>query len=428
MLNYETSEFAPKPMEYNTIRVFVHSDIATTVRLGIGQNGDPWWFIDPNSSATYDLSVGWNELAIAIPTVRGSGDVACFAISNLGSENATFHVDALCFVTEMTIDRVEGVNSVTLNTPVDLTNFVTVSESDDYELTVSVNGETVIGQTYTFTEKGEYTIAYTALDKASGLQKELTFVLTAVAASITVPEYDNAVLNTQITVKNSEVTGAEKNVSVKLKKPDGTESDVNEGDLFVASVGGWYQTVYTLTYGVESQKSVTKTFYVGYENELASFEDIPRNGQGISDNIGTATSSVSVSEEQAYFGSRSLKFTNVNKDERAQITYDGNPTIGTAPIISDHAYNKIKMWVYSETAVSVTIAIQGGGNSDAEWGWLTSPSDVTVLQSGWQEITLDRGSTAESRYISSIFVDKKTEGTNGTAESIYIDCIRFVSE
>ena len=78
--------------------------------------------------------------------------------------------------------------------------------------------------------------------------------------------------------------------------------------------------------------------------------------------------------------------------------------------------------------MSVTIGIQGGGDSDAEWGWLTSTDSVITLQAGWQELTLDRNAMSGSKYISSIFVDKRTEGTDGVAESIYIDCIRFVNE
>lgn len=427
MLNYATSEQSPKPSEYNTIRVFIHSDKDSAVRLGIAQNNtDKWWFIDPNSSNEYQVKTGWTEIAISVAESMGLGDVAALALTNCGSEEGVFHIDALRFLTEMIVVPSGASTQVPVGAEIDLANLITVSESADYTVAVKVNDDVLVGTKYTFDEESEYTVTYTVTDTASGLVKELSLTVNAVTATIAVEDYANALLNDEITVKGSVVAGADKNVSVKLYLPDGSDREVQEDGKFIAEDGGWYRLVYTLTYGESLTKSVEKSFYVGYAGELASFEDIPRNGQSFS----IVAGNVATSTEQAHFGNASLKFTNENKDARSQITYDGNPTSGNAPIITDNSFNKVKLWVYSETAVRVTIGIQGGGSGD-NWGWITSPNDVIELQAGWQELTIDRGSDTSAMtfdYIASILVDKKTEGTDGTAESIYLDCIRFVNE
>lgn len=428
MLNYQTSEFAPKPASYNTIRIALHSDIDTIVRFGIGQNGNPWWFIDPNASATYQVIIGWNEIVISVPEDMGSGDIACLALTNCGEESGVFHMDSIRFLTEIGIAAEGETAQAVVGTEVDFAEFVSVTNSEDYTLTIKVDEQVVEGTKYTFEEEGDFSVTYTVKDNASGIEKSCTVVFNVKGIILTVADYANTVLNTSVTVLESSVDGAVKNISVKVVKPQGGELTLSEGETFTADEGGWYKVIYTQTDGDSVLATLEKTFYVGYENELMSFENISRNGQGISGNIGTPTSSVEVSSDQAYFGEYSLKFTNINNGERAQITYDGNAESGTAPVISDNSFNKIKLWVYSESAVSITIAIQGGGDSDAEFGWLTSTESVITLQSGWQELVLDRNAMCNSKYISSIFVDKKTEGTNGVAESIYIDCIRFINE
>lgn len=428
MLNYQTSEFMPKPASYNTIRIALHSDIDTAVRFGIGQNGDPWWFIDPNGSEVYQVKVGWNEIAITVPEVKGSGDVACLALTNCGTESGVFHMDSIRFLTEIGIAATGGTAQAIVGAEVDLSEFVVVTNSENYTLTVTVADQVIDGTKYIFEEEGDFSVVYTVKDNVSGIEKSCAVVFKVKGIILTVADYAHTVLNTSVAVLESGVEGAVKNISVKVVKPQGGELALSEGETFTVDEGGWYKVIYTQTDGENVLGTLEKTFYVGYENELMSFENISRNGQGISANIGTPTSSVEVSSEQAYFGEYSLKFTNINNWERAQVTYDGNAESGTAPIISDNNFNKIKLWVYSESAVSVTIGIQGGGDSDAEWGWLTSTDSVITLQAGWQELTLDRNAMSGSKYISSIFVDKRTEGTDGVAESIYIDCIRFVNE
>ncbi len=426
MLNYTTSEHAPKPETYNTIRLALHSDVETSVRIGIGQNGNPWWFIDPNSSAVYPVRPGWNEIVISIPEAKGSGAVACLALTNLGGEAAVFHLDSVRFLTEINVSGTNEPKQAISGSEIDLAKFVSVTDSDGYTLTVKVDGETLSGTKYTFAADGIYEISFTAKDNKSGVEKTYSFELVVKSISLSAAGYANSVLDAQITVHPCTVEGVAKNVTVKVIKPDGAESSVTEGGTFKADQGGWYRVTYMQPGANGETLTLEKTFYVGYENELMSFEEFARNGQGVA-NIGTSTSGVEISAEQAYFGKYSLKFTNLNQGDRAQTAYDGNPISGTAPVISDNAYNKIRLWVYSETEASVTIAIQGGG-SDADWGWLTDTEAVTHLRAGWQEITFERNFLGESKYVASIFVDKKTEGTNGVAESVYIDCIRFVNE
>lgn len=429
MLNYATAEHASTPMDYNTIRVALHSTAATTVRLGFAQNGDPWWFVDPNSSTTYEVVEGWNEIVVNVPasTVK-AGTLVAIALTNVGTAASVFHMDSIRFLTEMVVTPDAESVQVSLNSPYELTDYITVSESEAYTVSVKVNRTPLEDTTaYTFTSEGDYTVEYVVTDTASGLIKTVTITFNAVDAIITVEDYENVSLGAEIEIKASEVSGAQKNVSVSVVAPDGSETTVQEGGTYKIgdTDGGWYTVKYTLTYGDSQTKTLEKTFYAGYADEIASFENFDLDGQKYDTNTaGTATSTVEVSNEQAYFGEYSMKFTNTNQYDRAQINYSGGEG-GGAPRIESNDFNKIKLWVYSETAVSVTIAIQGGG---ANWGWITSTEAVTQLDAGWNEITLDRSDAKVFEYIGAIFVDKKTEGTNGTPESIYIDCIRFVNE
>lgn len=429
MLNYAAGEYASKPVSYNTIRIALYSETETSVRFGFAQNDEScWWFIDPNASGTYQVSEGWNEIVIMVPEVKGGGDLVGIAITNCGTEQGAFCLDSVRFLTEISVSGKQELAQVIVNTETELADYVNVTGSDSWQLTVKVGDETISGTKYTFPNEGMYNVVFTVKDNVSGIEKSCTVRFEAKNVSMSADDYENTVLGASVTIHACTVEGAEKNLTVTVYKPQGGTLTLAEGESFDADEGGWYTVLYAQPNAEGDPWTLEKNFYAGYANELLSFENIPRNGQGGADDASTPTSSAEVSSEQAYFGEYSMKFTNINKDERAQVMYDGNAQTGTAPIISDNSFTKIKMWVYSETAVSVTIAVQGGGDTEAEWGWLTSTAQVTELQAGWQEISLDRNAQSASKYIASIFVDKKTEGTNGIAESIYIDCIRFVSE
>lgn len=422
MMNFDGEEFMTKPSQYNTINLWINSSIASTVRVGIAQNDENcWWFIDPNSSATYDVKIGWNEIKIDIPQIKGSGNVVSLALTNLGDTEGTFNMDSICFVTEMQIKATDKNKQVILGTQVDLGEYISVAESEDYSVSIKVDDVAISAETYTFAQEKEYTVQFDVTDNVTALVKSLVIKINSVGVSITVDGYDNTVMGTNVTIKTSTVVGTEKAVTVKVTKPDGTVVTVTEGANLALIEGGWYKIEYTQTYDTDKTKVETKKFYVGYENEIASFEDYALSGKDIHSNIGTATSSGNFSNEQAYLGEYSMKFTNINKGERAQILYAGGAA-GTAPVITNHEFNKAKVWVYSESAVKVCIALQG----DA--GWLTSTSEIIDLVAGWQEITMNITGNTNSLYLASIFVDKMTDGTNGTAESIYLDCIRFVNE
>lgn len=225
---------------------------------------------------------------------------------------------------------------------------------------------------------------------------------------------------------------------VKIKMPDGSEETLSGTKTRSLEKPGYYKFDALLKKGTHDISVSGNEFYVGFDDEIYSFEEPtatnPRTGMDVSHTGGEVTKNLSVIEindnaQYVYAGRKSLsiKFNGVGAGFPATANWVDGDTIGLPGSV-----NTAKFMVYCEKAAKIefAVAMSGNGTGDENWWMLHHGNDpwrtFTTAAGEWKEIVLplNRQTSPNSNLNTLRFLN--VDG--GSPLTIYIDSVRFYND
>ena len=211
---------------------------------------------------------------------------------------------------------------------------------------------------------------------------------------------------------NASLNDDDATLVITVKKPDGTQTTVNAGDMYSFNTAGFYTVTYTATRGEETvTESVTD--YVGLKGEAISFETAASGAAFAANTDWNAEHEINTEADYVKCGKQSLKGTfaeeGINGQNHITVAFSTAISVGTA--------NHATLWIYSSEACELGIEAQEG----TTWTWLGETKETLV--EGWNEVSYDFNKEITDPVSGFKFVNY---GAN--TPTLYFDAFCFASE